>query len=108
MHPTACMNENHSTDILILGAGMAGLTAARALAERGLHVTVLEARERVGGRVFTRQTDEGVAVELGAEFIHGRAPELWALIDECEAQTTERGGSMVREEGEGSLAEDNP
>jgi len=102
------MNENHSTDILILGAGMAGLTAARALADRGLRVTVLEARDRVGGRVFTRQTEEGVDVELGAEFVHGRAPELWALIDACEATTTERDGSMLREEDDGGLAEDNP
>src|ERR1700753_571709 len=107
-HPTACMNEKNESDILILGAGMAGLTAARALAERGLRVTVLEARDRVGGRVFTRQTDEGVAVELGAEFIHGRAPELWALIDECGVKTTEREGSMLREEPDGALAEDDP
>jgi monoamine oxidase len=108
VHPTACMEENHSTDVLILGAGMAGLTTARALADRNLRVTVLEARERVGGRIFTRQTEEGVAVELGAEFVHGRAPELWALIDECEVKTTERDGSMVREEWEGGLAEDDP
>lgn len=103
------MNENNASDVLILGAGMAGLTAARALADRGLHVTVLEARDRVGGRVFTRKTGEGVDVELGAEFVHGRAPELWALIDECEAKTTERAGSMLREgEEDGGLVEDNP
>lgn len=84
--------------VLVLGAGMAGLVAARALAERGVRVIVLEARDRVGGRVWTRETEEDVAVELGAEFVHGRAPELWALIDECSAETIERDGTMLSEE----------
>jgi monoamine oxidase len=90
--------------VLILGAGMAGLAAARMLAERGLRVLVLEARDRVGGRIHTLQTAEGV-VELGAEFVHGRAPELWALIEEAGATTAERDGSMLREL-DGELCED--
>lgn len=96
------------TDVLILGAGMAGLTAARALAERGRRVVVLEARDRVGGRVLSLQAD-GTTVELGAEFIHGRAPELWALIDEAGVETTERDGSMLRArvEGLGGVVEDD-
>jgi len=67
-------------DVLILGAGMAGLTAARALAERGIRVCVLEVRPRVGGRILSQKVEGGGTVELGAEFVHGRAPELWALI----------------------------
>ncbi|MGI4831004.1 MAG: FAD-dependent oxidoreductase, partial [Janthinobacterium lividum] len=83
-------------DVLILGAGMAGLSAARVLAEQGLRVLVLEARDRVGGRVFTEQTADGVRVEHGAEFVHGRAPELWALIEESGVKVVEREGSMLR------------
>ena len=95
-------------DVLILGAGIAGLAAARALSERGIRVTVLEARDRVGGRLLSRVAAGGDIVELGAEFVHGRPPELWALLEECGAQTTERAGTMLREDGNGGLIEDDP
>jgi monoamine oxidase len=87
-------------DTAVLGAGMAGLTCARALAERGLRVVVLEARNRAGGRVSTVD-----GVELGAEFVHGRAPELWALIAECGAEPIGRAGTMVRERHDGGGVE---
>src|ERR1700733_8373191 len=81
-------------DVLVVGAGMAGLTAARRLAEAGLKVLVVEAQDRIGGRICTRHIgDEGI--ELGAEFIHGRPPELWALIDEAGLETYERGGTQL-------------
>lgn len=95
-------------DVIILGAGMAGLVAARTLAERGLRVCVLEAKQRVGGRVMSQKVDGGGTVELGAEFVHGRAPELWALIGEVGAKTVERDGSMLREQQGGGLVEDDP
>lgn len=78
-------------DVPIIGAGMAGLTAARVLAEQGLRVVVYEARQRVGGRIFTLQPGPG-AVELGAEFIHGRPPELWQLAAEADVLPQERTG----------------
>jgi renalase len=56
---------------LVIGAGMAGLSAARDLVDAGRNVIVLEARDRIGGRVYTNRTIAGVPVELGAEFIHG-------------------------------------
>lgn len=84
---------------------MAGLVAARALGERGLKVLVLEARDRVGGRVASVNVAGGVA-ELGAEFVHGRAPELWALLAECGAQAIPREGTMLREE-DGRVVEDD-
>lgn len=65
---------------------MAGLTAARVLAEAGRPVMVLEARDRVGGRIRTLH-DQGEILELGAEFIHGRPPELWELIHEAGLET---------------------
>lgn len=73
---------------------MAGLTAAQALAEAGMHVLVLEARDRIGGRILTRHVGDQV-VELGAEFVHGRPPELWALINEAGLKTYERDGAQV-------------
>jgi monoamine oxidase len=82
------------SDILVIGAGMSGLTAARALAEAGRSVTLLEASSQVGGRIHTlREANE--IIELGAEFVHGKPPELWAIIDEAKLETYELTGSML-------------
>lgn len=56
---------------LVIGAGTAGLVAAAALRNAGEPVTVLEARDRIGGRVHTDRNLSDIPVELGAEFIHG-------------------------------------
>src|SRR3981081_3872817 len=87
------MTDN-THDVVVVGAGMGGLTAARALAEAGMKVLVVEAQDRIGGRIWTRHVGDE-AIELGAEFIHGRPPELWALIDEAGLETYERGGAQV-------------
>lgn len=68
-------------DVVVIGAGAAGLAAAARLAEAGRSVLVLEARDRVGGRIDTRhEPGLNAPVELGAEFVHGRAPLIhkWA------------------------------
>ncbi|HEV7301996.1 MAG TPA: NAD(P)/FAD-dependent oxidoreductase [Tepidisphaeraceae bacterium] len=69
------------SDLIILGAGVAGLSAARTLSGRGVRVTLIEARDRIGGRIHTRhETQTATPLELGAEFIHGRPPETFDLV----------------------------
>jgi monoamine oxidase len=66
---------------VVIGAGMAGLAAAGALAHAGRRVLLLDARHRAGGRVFTgRPRGWPIPVELGAEFVHGSPPELLDVV----------------------------
>jgi len=74
----------NDTSVLIIGAGAAGLAAARDLAVAGIQAIVLEARERVGGRVHTRHGSI-IPIEFGAEFVHGRHPRLLEIIEEANA-----------------------
>jgi monoamine oxidase len=68
-------------DLIILGAGAAGLAAARQLSGMGLSIVILEARDRVGGRIHTRHDPHApVPLELGAEFVHGRPGETFDII----------------------------
>ena len=67
--------------VLILGAGAAGLAAARDLAAAGLPVSLIEARDRVGGRIHTQHNSSLIPVELGAEFVHGQHPQLLQIIE---------------------------
>lgn len=70
----------NSQTVLVIGAGAAGLAAARDLGKAGREAIVLEARGRIGGRVFThRDPHQPVPIEYGAEFIHGKSPELRQL-----------------------------
>jgi monoamine oxidase len=79
-----------SFDVVVIGAGAAGLAAASELAQAGRSVLLLEARDRIGGRIWTRR-EPGlpVPVELGAEFIHGHAPLTRALLAKVGAGTIE-------------------
>ena len=86
-----------SYEVVVLGAGAAGLAAARVLAEAGMRVALLEARDRIGGRIFTdhvtlENSDEPVPMELGAEFVHGLPQVTWDLVKEAHLSTYELDG----------------
>ena len=86
--------DANTFDVLVLGAGIAGLVCARMLAETGQRVCLVEATGRVGGRILTHRIGNQV-VELGAEFVHGRPPELIALIAEAGLPLVERTGTQI-------------
>jgi monoamine oxidase len=82
-----------ANNVIVIGAGMSGLAAARKLASSGLLVTVIEARNRIGGRIFTQHDPAWTsAIELGAEFIHGMPPEVWRPLTQSAPDITEVDG----------------
>lgn len=96
---------NTTWDVVIVGAGVSGLSAACELRRSGLSILILEARDHIGGRAWTRN-EPGLSapIELGAEFIHGRVPETFELLhevgkaalDTSGAHWTLRGGKLVQ------------
>ena len=84
-----------ATDVLIIGAGAAGLSAAIELARAGTRVEIVEARDRVGGRMLTAMDPVlNHAIELGAEFVHGLAPEIWLPLQQHNLKVTEVDGDL--------------
>lgn len=76
-------------DVIVIGAGAAGLAAAHRLAEAGRSVVLVEARDRVGGRIQTlRLPGWPHPIEAGAEFIHGEPAETWDLIRASDIATS--------------------
>jgi monoamine oxidase len=77
--------ESFEPDVIVIGAGAAGLAATGMLSRAGVRTLLLEARDRVGGRILTvHPAGLEVALELGAEFVHGRPPESFELIEDSE------------------------
>lgn len=74
--------------VIVIGAGVSGLAAAKTLHEAGAEVIVLEARQRIGGRIHTDRDTFGVPVEIGAQYIHGTHDEngepspVWQMAQE--------------------------
>lgn len=76
---------------IVIGAGPAGLMAARTLSRQGRSVLLLEARDRIGGRCHTRQ-----GIELGAEFVHGDLPVSRALLEEAGIRMQSAAGEWMQ------------
>src|SRR5512133_3628069 len=91
-------------DVIIIGAGVAGLAAALELTRAQKSVLVLEARDRIGGRIWTRFDDAlHTPVELGAEFIHGRPREIWDIVDHAGMRVAEVDGDNYCVDNHGRL-----
>ena len=87
--------------VVVVGAGLAGLAAARTLTDHGCDVTVLEARQRVGGRVWSVTLENGEIAELGAEWIMPGDAEVEAWADRFHVSLAEAGVDYRRREARG-------
>jgi|SRR5882724_2124517 len=105
------MARPQTEHIVVIGAGAAGLMAARELGRAGRRVTILEARDRCGGRIHPLPVVEfGYPAEGGAEFVHGEAPVTRGLLREARlsllpiqgTQWTREDGKLVRRESQDS------
>lgn len=86
---------------VVIGAGLAGLAAADELVRAGAEVTVLEARDRVGGRVWSRTLGNGAIVEMGAEFILPRNTLVREMVDRFDLGLWDKGMQYGRREPRG-------
>lgn len=96
-------------DVLVIGAGAAGLAAAHALSAQGRSVAVLEARDRTGGRIYTIRPEGAILpVELGAEFIHGTPAVTLALARAAQLTVCELGEeTWLAEDGRLTLEQED-
>jgi monoamine oxidase len=85
--------DDRQFDVLVIGAGAAGLVAALEIALTGCSVAVIEAEERTGGRMFT-VLEDGLAIELGAEFVHGDLPLTKEIAEKAGAKIAAVKGSI--------------
>lgn len=97
--------SDFDVDVCVIGGGVAGLRAARDLSSAGLAVCLIEARERLGGRILTESSDlqPDLPIELGAEFIHGKHPDLYGYCVERGFRLTEMSGRSYRDSGHGLM-----
>jgi monoamine oxidase len=79
--------DERSADVVVIGAGLAGLAAARELRKRGREVIVLEARDRVGGRTLNEPIGDGKIVEIGAQWVGPTQDRVLAMIGELGLET---------------------
>ena len=81
------MNNVETYDVVVVGAGFAGLTAARELTRQGATVLILEARDRIGGRTWLDQR-LGRDLEIGGTWVHWTQPHVWAELTRYGLETT--------------------
>src|SRR4051794_20763042 len=98
----------HDADVIIVGAGISGMIAARRVLEAGLTPLVLEADERVGGRILPQEAVPGVPIELGAQWIGDTHQRMFALAAELGVETYpqyDEGETSYELDGSGVLRE---
>ncbi|WP_392565369.1 FAD-dependent oxidoreductase [Utexia brackfieldae] len=94
--------SSNQLDVLVIGAGFAGLSAALALKQNGLKTCILEARERVGGRVKTRYTSDGTQIPLGGQWIGPTQDYMYELVEKYQIEvfaTKTEGKDIVKYNG---------
>ncbi len=89
------------SQVLIIGAGAAGLMAADVLSQAGKKCVILEAKNRIGGRIFTVKGPDYSPIELGAEFIHGRPRVTWELLKRFRMKAVPVSDARWRKNGDG-------
>jgi len=82
--------EKIKADIIIIGAGLAGLSLAYYLRKRDIHVIIVEARSRIGGRIYTHQDEGQAPLEMGATWVHSHHHATLRLLEELEASVFEQ------------------
>eukprot|EP00761_Pharyngomonas_kirbyi_P000442 gb/GECH01000442.1/.p1 GENE.gb/GECH01000442.1/~~gb/GECH01000442.1/.p1 ORF type:complete len:475 (+),score=127.02 gb/GECH01000442.1/:1-1425(+) len=106
MHSTENSIQSSSEKVIIIGAGAAGLSAARYLSNAGKEVVVLEARERVGGRTWTSRMDKDIAVDCGGSWIEGlEGNPLTEIAQRHNSHTTSDEGEVVLYDEDGSIVQ---
>jgi monoamine oxidase len=90
------MPEHVDADVCVVGAGYAGLTAARRLSQGSKSVVVLEARDRVGGRIWTHHLSDGSPVDRGGGWLAPYHDAIYALAGEVDLQDLGEGRAPSR------------
>ena len=80
------LSGHHETDVVVVGAGLSGLTAARELHRSGKSVLVLEAESRIGGRMFLKETIDGGVLDIGGQWVGPTQTAFLALLDELKVE----------------------
>lgn len=105
------MSSYQEVDVVIIGAGFAGLAAAFELKKQNISFVVLEARKRPGGRVYSIKTDDGVTIDLGAQWIeegHHRLKRLLSLFKLKTVSTYKKGKAIYNINGKKTVSKKPP
>merc|ERR1712123_411194 len=89
-HSTDTCEAMGSTDVIIVGGGLTGLTLARNLTQQGKKFIILEARNRIGGRIHSVDKQDGAVVEMGATWFFPHFKNLFKLLKEIKVELSEQ------------------